>query len=113
MRLPVLPVASACAAFALLAIAASAAHAKPAKCFTTDDGNYPCDFRAVDKAGSFTISAPGKPTYTLEVAAPGEAFGFADFGTGRNVALPGTFFRGADDRACWDNDATRVRICAW
>lgn len=96
----------------LMAIA-SAAHAKPATCFTTDDGEYPCDFRGLDKAGSFTISAAGKPTYTLEVDSPGVAFGFADFGTGRNVALPGTFYRSEDDSACWDNDVTEVRICAW
>lgn len=89
------------------------AHAKPASCFTTDDGRYDCDFRALDKAGSFTISAPGKPTYTLEVDSPGVAFGYADFGTGRNVPLPGTFRREEADRACWRNDETSVRVCAW
>jgi hypothetical protein len=96
----------------LLAFGATAS-AKPAECFTTDDGDYDCDFRSLDKAGSFTISAPGKPTYTLEVDGPGTAFGFADFGTGRNVALPGVFHRSREDGACWDNDATDVRICAW
>jgi hypothetical protein len=92
---------------------AAAAQAKPARCFTTDDGEYDCDFRGLDKAGSFSIAAPGKPTFVLEVDSPGVAFGFADFGTGRNVALPGTFFRADDDAACWDNDTTDVRICAW
>jgi hypothetical protein len=113
---PVMRVSSlaflALAAGALLAFAGTA-HAKPAKCFTTDDGEYACDFRGLDKAGSFTIAAAGKPTYTLEVDSPGVAFGFADFGTGRNVALPGTFRRAQDDGACWDNDTTEVRICAW
>ena len=94
-------------------LAAGPAAAKPATCFTTDDGEYPCDFRGIDKAGSFTISAPGKPTFTLEVESPGVAFGYADFGTGRNVALPGMFLRAQDDGACWDNDTTGVRICAW
>ena len=31
--------------------------AKPARCFTTDDGYFPCDFKSLDRAGSFTISA--------------------------------------------------------
>lgn len=91
----------------------TSALAKPAQCFTTDDGEYPCEFKALDRAGSFTISAPGKPTFTLEVESPGVAFGFADFGTGRNVPLPGQFERSADDGACWDNADTDTRICAW
>ena len=98
---------------ATLFLAVGTATAKPAKCFTSDDGEYSCDFKSLDKAGSFTISAAGKPTYTLEVDGPGAAFGFADLGTGRNVALPGTFRRADDDGACWDNDVTEVRICAW
>lgn len=106
-----IPFAAALALAQLLAV--GAAHSKPASCFTTDDGHYDCDFRGLDSAGSFRIAAAGKPTYTLEVDSPGVAFGFADFGTGRNVPLPGTFFRSRDDGACWDNDATQVRICAW
>jgi len=97
----------------LILASATPASAKPAKCFTTDDGNYPCDFKAVDKAGSFTISAPGKPTFTLEVDSPGVAFGYADFGTGRNVPLPGQFTRSAEDGACWVNADTDTKICAW
>ena len=94
-------------------VLAGGAEAKPARCFTSDDGHYDCDFRGLDKAGSFRISAPGKPTFTLEVDSPGVAFGFADFGTGRNVPLPGTFIRSREDGACWDNDVTDTRICAW
>lgn len=112
MRLFLLPLVPPVAALGLIVLA-TAAHAKPATCFATDEGEYACDFRGLDSAGSFIISAPGKPTYTLEVDSPGVAFGFADFGTGRNVALPGTFYRAEDDGACWDNDATEVRICAW
>ena len=92
---------------------ATPALAKPARCFTTDDGYFPCDFKSLDRAGSFTISAEGKPTYTLEVDQPGFAFGFAVFGTGRNVALPGQFVRGNDDPACWNNPETDMKICAW
>jgi hypothetical protein len=45
----------------LLAIALAAtlnpslAEAKSARCFTTDDGYFPCEFTATDKAGSFEI----------------------------------------------------------
>lgn len=97
---------------ALVALGAGAATAKPAKCFTTDDGHYPCDFRGLDKAGSFKVSAPGYPTITIEVERAGVAWAFADFGS-RNVALPGPYFRARDDRACWDNPETGTRICAW
>lgn len=95
-----------------LAASASLAQGKPATCFTTDDGRYPCTFRALDRAGSFEISAAGRPTYTLDVAAPGRAYGFANFGD-RNVSLPGEYVRSAEDGACWDNADTQTRICAW
>lgn len=113
MRSTILSLLPLAVAFAGLVALSGEASAKPAKCFTTDDGEYACDFRGIDSAGSFTISAPGKPTYTIEVDSPGVAFGYADFGTGRNVALPGIFRRAGDDRACWDNDVTDVRVCAW
>lgn len=98
------------AASVLLALPAQA---KPARCFTTDDGYYPCDFRGLDSGGSFTIRANGYPAYTLEVYQPGFAYGFADFGKGRTVALPGQYVRSRDDSACWNNPATDTRICAW
>ena len=44
-----------------------------ARCSTTDDGKYSCQFRTVDGSGSFEISAPGKPTYTLNITKPGVA----------------------------------------
>ena len=97
---------------AALVGAASVAEARPAKCFTTDDGNYACDFTSMGSDGSFRISARGKPTYTLTMMGPGVATGFVNV-TGRNVALPGQFRRSPRDRACWANDATGVRICAW
>jgi len=89
------------------------AEAKPARCFTSDDGHYKCDFQAVDRDGSFIISAPNKPTITLMMSEPGKAYGSADFGTGRNVSLPGQYLRSQQDRACWDNDATQTKVCAW
>lgn len=103
---------AAAAGAALAVLGAGAAWAKPAQCYTTDDGHYPCNFRGLDKAGSFRISAPGYPTITIEIERPGVAWAFADFGT-RNVALPGPYFRARDDRACWDNPDTGSRICAW
>ena len=87
--------------------------AKPARCFNSDDGYYDCDFRAIEGDGSFIISARDKPTYALMMSEPGVAYGFADFGTGRNVSLPGQYVRSRKDRACWVNDATGTKICAW
>lgn len=94
--------------FCLLALAALPAEAKPARCFTTDDGYFACSFRGTDRAGSFVISAPGQPTYTLEVDEPG----FVNVGN-RNIPLAGQFVRGSDDPACWANPETNVKICAW
>lgn len=97
---------------AITLAAVCAAEAKRARCFTTDDGYYPCNFRGIDDYGSFRISAPGYPTFTLEVDQPGFAYGYADYGSG-NVALPGQYVRSRDDGACWNNPETSTRICAW
>jgi hypothetical protein len=91
---------------------AGAAEAKRARCFTTDDGYYACDFRGLDDAGSFRISASGHPTFTIEVDQPGFAYGYADYGSG-NVSLPGQYVRSRDDGACWNNPETSTKICAW
>lgn len=97
---------------AVLILGGVPAWAKPAECFTTDDGQYACDFRLVEYNGSFAISAPGKPTYTLIMDAPGYAYGFVNFGD-RNIALPGPYERETADPACWLNIETGTRICAW
>ncbi len=98
--------------FALMAITSIAtAHARPARCFTSDDGNYDCSFTATDTDGSFQITARGKPTFMLNIDSPGRAFGFANYGS-RNVSLPGEYVRDGKDPACWVNDTTRTRICA-
>ena len=76
-----------CAA-AILAFSVSA-EAKRARCFTTDDGYFPCNYRAIDGAGSFRISAPGYPTYVLEVDEPGFAYGYVSLGR-RNISLRGS-----------------------
>jgi hypothetical protein len=92
----------------------SAAQAKDARCFTTDDGNYPCHFQRLDEAGSFRISAAGKPTFELWIEAEGQGFASAIFEAGgRSVPLPGTYLRTKKDRACWKSDATETQICAW
>src|SRR4051812_10469012 len=75
-------------ALAVLCCLANAADAKPARCSTTDDGSFACKFRATGRDGSFEISAPGKPTYILNVTEPGIASGYVTIG-GRNVFLPG------------------------
>ena len=105
----ILAVAALIAAGSLADVAA----AKSARCYTTDDGEYDCEFTSTDSLGSFEISAPGKPTMILVIDSPGVAFGFADYGTGRNVALPGRFIRSDSDRACWANSDTGTEICAW
>jgi len=101
--------------FLLLAAvcAPSFAQAKLARCFTTDDGYYDCNFRTTDRNGSFEISAARKPRYILLMDEPEIASAFVNLGTGRNVPLPGKFKRNKQDLACWFNSQTRVRICAW
>ena len=91
--------------------AADPAHAKPARCATTDDGAFACEFRLTGPNGSFQISAPGKPTYALDIVEPGVGYGFVTLG-GRSTPLPGRYLRRADDRACWRSDATGAEICA-
>lgn len=93
-------------------LAATAAEAKPARCYTTDDGYYACNFRGLDAAGSFRISAAGHPTYTIEVVERGVAYGYANFGGGA-VSLPGQYIRQRSDPACWANSSTGAAICAW
>lgn len=99
------------AALLALPLAAAAAE-KPATCFNSDDGRYACLFEPTDSDGSFTVSAPQRPTYTLLVIERGVAQGFADFGTG-NRSLPGPFLRSQDDRACWISEATDFALCAY
>jgi hypothetical protein len=88
-----------------------AAQARPARCFTTDDGSFPCDFRATGSDGSFRISARGKPTYIMEMIEPGVASGFVNLGH-RNIFLAGRYLRSRTDPACWENDTTPTKICA-
>lgn len=102
-------------AIVALVLVAGAAHAsaKDARCFTTDDGEYDCDFEATDDAGSFRISADGKPTFEVFIE-DGQAYAGAVFAPGgRSVALPGTYSRSEDDPACCVSDATETQICAW
>ncbi|MEO5758735.1 MAG: hypothetical protein ABIQ51_17945 [Mesorhizobium sp.] len=96
---------------ALLAFSMTA-EAKRARCFSTDDGYYSCNYRSIDDAGSFRISAPGYPSYVLEIDGPGFAYGFVNLGS-RNVPLPGQFVRSRDDGACWNNPQTNTKLCAW
>ena len=97
---------------ALATVLSLPALAKPADCYTTDEGNYPCDFRGIDKAGSFLLQADGYPAVTVEIESPGVAWVFKEFGI-RNVPMPGPYYRASDDRACWDNPDTGDRVCAW
>ena len=95
-----------------LAALCDTALAKPARCYTSDDGRYACEFVATDDVGSFEISARNKPTFSLIIEQPGVASGYADYGSG-STSLPGRFHCNRSDPACWDNDARGTRICAW
>lgn len=90
------------------------AMAKDALCYTSDDGEYPCQFKFLDDAGSFEISARGKPTFQLWIDTPGVAFAGAVYEPGgRSVSLPGTYVLSDEDPACWVNGDLGVEICAW
>jgi hypothetical protein len=101
-------------AFAALALISGSAEAKSARCFTTDDGEYDCDFVSTDPDGSFEITAPGKPKFSLVISAPGVGLLFGDYNDGGgNVALPSRYLRSESDSACWVNEDTETQICAW
>jgi hypothetical protein len=111
-----MPARTAASAATLAAIAtilaAAPADARQARCYNTDDGFYACEFTAFGGDGSFSISAPTKPTYTISMVGRGVADGFANYGN-RNIPLPGTFYRDSGDRACWVSDATQFTVCAY
>lgn len=95
-------------------LAVGPAWAKDARCYTTDDGEYDCVFKPLDSDGSFEISAPGKPTFSIYMDGSGTASASADYaGDGHSTGLPGTFTRASDDPACWENSDTETEICAW
>lgn len=96
---------------ALYILSTYAAEARPARCFTTDEGGFRCDFRTTDRDGSFQISAPGKPIYVLTIDQKDIAFGFVNLG-GRNTPLPGRYLRSKTEPGCWVNDTTSAKICA-
>lgn len=88
--------------------------ASEARCYTDDDGTYPCWFEPIEGDGSFEISAPGKPTFTLYMNGNGTAQASAVFEPGgRSVPLPGPHVRSKKDGACWVSTATDTQICAW
>lgn len=108
VRLAMPPLAAAVIAFAV----AAPASAKQARCYNTDDGYYACNFEQFGGDGSFVVSAPARPTYTITMRGNGVAVGSADYGSG-NRFLPGPFYRSRRDRACWVSDATGFAICAY
>jgi hypothetical protein len=88
--------------------------AKSARCFTTDDGYFPCQFKATDRVGSFEVRSNYDEGlgYAIIVEEPGFASGFAIIG-GRSIAVGGMFVRQRDDGACWNNPELNVKVCAW
>ncbi len=99
---------------AAAALSSAPAAAKEALCYTTDDGEYPCEFEGIYGDGSFVISADGYPTFTVEMSENSTAWVFGVYEEGgRNVALPGPYYRSQDDAACWVNPDTEVELCVW
>lgn len=98
----------------LLVFLPAAALAKEATCYTTDYGEYPCEFVGTAGDGSFEISAAGYPFFAVVMERPGVAWVYGTYEEGgRSVALPGPYIRSTDDPACWRNADTEVELCAW
>jgi hypothetical protein len=100
------------AAMIAAALTPSLAFAKRARCFTTDDGYFSCQFKATDRSGSFEIKGRSTPTYSLVVDRPGFAFGYVNFGN-RGIPIGGMFVRQRNDPGCWNNPELDVKLCAW
>lgn len=100
------------AAFLLLAANSFSVQARPATCFASGMGKYDCEVNLVEFNGSFSMSAPGKPTFMLIFDAPGYAFGFISEND-KMRALPGPFEQEAAEPACWQNLQDDSRLCAW
>ncbi|WP_050526520.1 hypothetical protein [Pseudorhodobacter aquimaris] len=102
-------------AFSFCLLAALPAQARPAKCLMEVNGKAyidgACDFEALDKTGSFKISAPDFLYFAyVNVDVPGIAKGYWNEEKGANHAHTplGTLKR---DGACWRNKA--AKLCAW
>lgn len=93
-------------------VAVPPAEAKSARCYTTDDGYFPCRFTATDSDGSFEISSPDHPGFSMVLDQPGFGFGYLVDG-GRSIPLAGEYVRSRDDGACWNNPETNDKVCAW
>lgn len=95
----------------LLAAGTSHVQARPATCYNSDDGTYPCDFAPYGGNSSFTARGAGQE-YTIDIYEPGYASGSVLI-DGRVILLPGTFLRSRQDRACWVSDETDFALCVY
>ena len=93
-------------------LAASPALAKSARCYTTDEGYFPCRFTATDSDGSFELSSPDHPGFSMVMDQPGFGFGYLVDGE-KSIPLSGEYVRSRDDGACWNNPETNDKVCAW
>ena len=84
---------------AAIGFTAAPALAKSARCYTSDDGYFPCRFAATDSDGSFEISGRGFG-FSMVMDKPGFGFGYLGLGDD-STALPGEYVRSRDDGACW------------
>jgi hypothetical protein len=94
------------------ALSISAADAKSARCFTTDDGYFPCDFSTTDNDGSFQIMGSDGTGFSMVMDQPGFGYGYLIDGE-KSVPLAGEYVRSRDDGACWNNPETNDKVCAW
>jgi hypothetical protein len=102
---------AAAALIAAIGLAAAPALAKSARCYTSDDGYFPCRFTATDTDGSFEIRGAGV-SFSMVMDRPGFGFGYLGLGD-HSTALPGEYVRSRDDGACWNNPETNDKVCAW
>ncbi len=97
--------------FLAILIYAVSAKAEPGRCFKTGLGDYACEINLLEFNGSFAISAPGKPTYSIVFDGLDFAFGFVNEGDGNRV-MAGIYRREEENPSCWANVQSDDRICA-
>jgi hypothetical protein len=97
---------------AAAAVVGSPALAKSARCFTSDDGYFDCEFYTTADDGSFEVMQADGTGFGLTMDKPGFAYGYLIEGND-NTNLPGEYVRSRDDGACWNNPETDDKKCAW
>ncbi len=92
---------------------ATMAEAKPADCY--NQRRRQLSLQLPRHRQCLAASAPPRPLPGHHPGSrePRRRLGLLKDIGGRNVALPGPYYRASDDRACWDNPDTGDRLCVW